>query len=1378
MASRLSIQKDAPAILAGVRKKTTPPGGMMGLGATFQPDPSERFVRTKRSENDIKRHTLHSHIYAKPDTYIGSVEKDVREEWILDYIEKKLKAAKVDLPEGMIRLFLEILSNAGDNADASRRLDPPVAAGNITVTMDREWVTIRSEGEPIPIAPDPAISTMEKCLTTVDCIFGELLTSTNYDNKVIQMGCGKNGYGAKLANIFSKKFRARVGDPKRGQEHISVWEENMTQHVLSQSTPGFVCQGLGDPTTGQQLYDPETKEPLYQWVKASGTPYTGPAFVEISFLLDFKRFGYEYYPDEAFGLYARYATDFGLTCKVPIIFNNVEIDVRSIRDYGRLFFSEEECKTALVHYEWGTADNEPPAAIAKLRGLAREKLLAQCPTSDCVPIVELCIFDTPDKAIVLSFVNGLMTRDGGVHVTEAYRLLSSEILDQINKTIEGRTKKGKKKADAKDTKVPHLTAGDVKPHVSMIINCRLPDPAYNSQSKVLLTRPKPKLTIPAAMLTGIGRWTLTERLYAALDAKMFKLEKKSDGKKRRHITLDKGEDANEAGGPRSAECILYLVEGKSASAYPKKRIVQTPGGKDLSGYYPLKGKPLNVTNAPKQQIAENEEINAVKQMMGFCEGMDYTDPVKRATLRYGFILGCMDADSDGKHIVALWMNLLGKKWASILKLGMFGFLVTPVIRYFTDKTYKTCVHRCYSPAEADEFDKKNPGHKYVRKYYKGLGTSRDRDITDDLNTAPIVICVYDDSAAASLDLAFHKDQADARKLWIKRWREVTGIEEVRPVGVGSILQHRNVTSIINKDLIDFTIDSLFRAINSYKDGLKKSHRQALYHVLEHWNYGHSRKDSMKVARIAAAAAERTHYAHGEKSLMDTIIGMAQDFVGTNNLPFFTKDGQFGTRHDGGADAADGRYSETCPEWWVKYAYFKELTDLVPRRTVESEEAEPLWIPCIVPMHIINGWLGVATGHSTYGPAHNVYKVIEWLSARCQGTTRPTALEPWYRYFQGTIEVKMPASIATLAPLEAAAPSSAERHPSGAQSVRSEKTSRLNVTNADAVAALTEERPSRLKITSCQAESPAAVGLGLQGSRLKIAGVEAVALPLQAALKEVLPLPSEFPEDDEEEEKEETGEEEVKVGMDAYATLASGKRVKGASMCTRGVFTITRTHTDGRADLIISELAVGQAILPYRKWVEGLLKEKLITDFRDSSTSTEIPTITICGFYNKKGINHQTLRLQRSYGMSNMTLLDDDGYPYQFKNTQDVMEAYYQNMIALFDVVIANRIKECEQEITDLNYRILFINAVLDAKIVVFRTKKAEIFRQMDEQKIPQKYLSTVKLHEFTQDELDAAANELKAAHIKMEGLKKLTPQAVWLDKLTTFYTALQNHKYA
>ena len=940
-------------------------------------------IRTQRSVDDYKQHSQITHIYTKPDTVLGSVYKEPRNVWLLDTATGKIGNFRIDLPQGIERVYFEALSNAGDNADASRRMN--VAPGSIEVTMDEYWVKIRNGGEPIPLLPTRS-STINEPKYVVDAIFGELLTSSNYDEKkVISMGAGKNGYGSKVVSIFSKHTIYKVGDPKNGQEWVGVWKNNMSVKESSVVTPGHAWNGQ-------------------QWV-LKGQPYRGPAYVEVMYALDFYRFGYEKYPPEAQFLFARDLVDFGFTCKIPVTFNGQTYNVQKIKDYAKLFWSDEQISKAIIHYEW--AGGVEPAQLKTLTKKQKEDVIGNPSSPDFIPIVEIMCFDTPDKGVCLSFVNGLMTSEGGSHVDLAYSAIGDHILDSFKQTSKGGKGKGKGKDDKKKDEgeaVIKLNVGDLKQHMSMIIAIRVPNPNYKSQSKTIFTTPKPIIKIDEDELKPMSSWELYARLDSSLEAKLFKLIKKDEKKSRGRVHLEKGIDANFAGTDQSSKCILYIVEGKSASAYPKKRIAMTPGNKDYSGYYPIKGKFSNIMKMTPFQISQNKEINDIKKILGLREGVDYSDPKERATLRYGLIVITTDMDTDGSHIRMLLISFFNHKYPSIIRNGMIVYLMTFAVRLYKGKGKgRQIVGRFASVSEYERWEALNKNHGYEVDYFKGLGTNLDSEIKDDISHASLVVCFYDESAPQYIDMAFGKDNSDLRKSWMNQWRNSAQNDEPVFISVQNLIKYRNITDIINKDLINYSIDSLFRAIPSDDDLIKKSQRQALYYMLHHWKYGKSNAKIMKVDRVGAAASELTHYHHGPDSMIKTIVHMAQRIVGTNNLPICIEGGQMGTRDEDGKDAASARYISTGPEDWVKYAIHKDIVELIPLRQVENEPAEPEYIPMDIPIGIVNGWSGIATGWSSFCAPHSPYHVIDYLLMMCNGK-KGQPLKPVYNGFKGTVEL--------------------------------------------------------------------------------------------------------------------------------------------------------------------------------------------------------------------------------------------------------------------------------------------------------------------------------------------------------------------------------------
>jgi hypothetical protein len=76
--------------------------------------------------------------------------------------------------------------------------------------------------------------------------------------------------------------------------------------------------------------------------------------------------------------------------------------------------------------------------------------------------------------------------------------------------------------------MPKINSEDVKRHVSIVLNCRLPDPKFQGQTKDKLTGPKPHISVPNDLLKNIEKWKLIDNLYATLEAKMFNIIKKTN----------------------------------------------------------------------------------------------------------------------------------------------------------------------------------------------------------------------------------------------------------------------------------------------------------------------------------------------------------------------------------------------------------------------------------------------------------------------------------------------------------------------------------------------------------------------------------------------------------------------------------------------------------------------------------------------------------------------------------------------------------------------------------------------------------------------------------------------------------------------------------
>lgn len=908
-----------------------------------------------------KHYDIKTHALMKPDMYIGPVNRIKRPEFIFDVQSKQISKAEVDVPPGLERLYLEILSNAGDNTGRSRRAgwNP----GHIDVRMTNSTICITNQGMPIPVVMKEVTIDPEKPpvqMYVPQMLFGLFHTSSNYETT--RKGAGTNGIGAKAANVFSKAFMIVVCDSINHKKYTQVWRNNMS-----------IC-------------DPPVIEDY--WGRESST--------QITYVADFPRFGYAApngteggYPPEAFGLFARSAADVSCATKCQVIFNGVSFNY-SMKELGRLYFGDA-VDTAFVHYQW------PPGT--EIEHKRKGEQVAKDPK--ITPTVEFMILDTPDngynKGNHVSFVNGLMTKEGGVHTDAAINAVCHKIVDAINSTIIKRlTKENKgKEIDAKTKRAHTITIANVKPHISIFMSVWVDDPQYTSQTKTFMHTPQVEITnLNVIALDAIKNWQLQERLMAELDAKQNGDGKKG-GKVKKHIKLGKGmTEANDAGTKESGSCVLMASEGQSAASYLQKMIPLMPGGADKFGVLPMRGKGLNAMNATSKRYDENGEIEKLQRMLGLKRGLDYTIPANFATLRYGALLIMADADVDGKHIIGLILLLFHCQYPSLLARNYVMYYRTPIIRVSKgNQVLKFYTQNEYNTWAAPITDLKPWKHRYL----KGLGSSKDEEIKDDCKTPRYVNCFYDPDAPSTMRIHFDKKLSDMRKDLIGSWQPVLGVEDI---------QMQPISLFLNHEMIQYGIANIQRSINNLMDGFKESNRKVVFGAHDKWNIGGKvEHEEYKVAQFGAKVAEVSGYHHGEMTLSDVIVSMAQDFVGgSNNIPWFTKESQFGSRWGGGKDNPNARYAFTRPHPLMEFILRKEDNPILEAVVDEGKKFEPKTYYPIIPMVLVNGAYGIATGYSTTIPNHNPKDIIDWLRKKLQGKEELPTLLPWYRGFTGEINV--------------------------------------------------------------------------------------------------------------------------------------------------------------------------------------------------------------------------------------------------------------------------------------------------------------------------------------------------------------------------------------
>ena len=669
------------------------------------------------------------------------------------------------------------------------------------------------------------------------------------------------------------------------------------------------------------------------------------SFVKISFIPDYSRFqmpnGIE---DDIYNLLLTRVYDgSAVTNKnVIIYFNNEKIGVKDFESYVNLFIGTK---------------SEGPRVYEKIN----ERW-------------EIAIaLNQSDKFSQVSFVNGISTSEGGTHVDYITNQIIYKLKDQLEKKH-------------KDIVIK---PSYIKDNIFIFINCLIENPTFSSQTKeshvTKVTKFGSNVALTDDFIKKVDKLGITANVLEIAKAKDKKALAKTDGKKQFRISgIPKLDDANKAGGSEGWKCKLILTEGDSAKASAVAGLSVI--GRDYYGIFPLRGKLLNVRDATATQLLKNEEINNLKKIIGLQQNKEYSS-VK--DLRYGGILIFTDADNDGSHIKGLIINFVHSFWPSLLKINSFiSSISTPIVKVSKGSN----IIPFYNQDSFVKWKESQANYKtWHVKYNKGLGTSTAPEAKEYFKNLDKQTIKYSVTSETDGDLikAFKKGFEDQRKEWIK---ESTG----KNLSLDFEVNNQSISQFVNNELINFSIADLERSVPNLMDGLKPSQRKVLFGCMKRNLYS-----EIKVAQLSGYISEHTSYHHGEASLQGTIVNMAQDFVGSNNINLLDPIGQFGTRLQGGKDSGSPRYIFTRLRQITKVIFNEHDSVLLDYLEDDGLSIEPKYYIPVIPMILVNGSEGIGTGYSTSIPCYNPKDIIENLNKLIKDEEM-TPMIPWYKGFKGTI----------------------------------------------------------------------------------------------------------------------------------------------------------------------------------------------------------------------------------------------------------------------------------------------------------------------------------------------------------------------------------------
>ncbi|KAF2075476.1 hypothetical protein CYY_003212 [Polysphondylium violaceum] len=917
-------------------------------------------------EDIYQKKTPTEHVLLRPDSYIGTIEKVEDDMWVLsnsifnkkkkeiitpsttlnndidqDLLVKKKKnqqhqyihPIKATYTPGLLKIYDEILVNAADN----KQRDSTMSFIKVEIDPTSQSISIMNDGKGIPVV----MHKTEQCYV-VEMVMGNLMSGSNFNDNELKVVGGRNGFGAKLTNIFSKEFIVETVDTQSGKKYSQRWRNNMSVR----------------------------EDPVIKTIQFGETDFT-----KITFKPDLEKFKIKsLWDDDILSLMERRLYDIAACNPELKIYLNDQPINHNFNSYVKLY----------EHHLSSNNKTGKDDVTHKTKEELKEESFVFGDIGGGRWKIGMGLSETGQFTQV-SFVNSINTLKGGSHV--------NSISDQIVKYVAEKLKR--KHADLE------IRPMNIKNHLAVFVNCLIDNPSFDSQTKETLTTKSSLFgsvpEIPDHLLAQFVKTSnIIEKVagWAMMKQKADLIHSTSTRSSKTTLikSIHKLDDANWAGGARSRDCTLIITEGDSAKSLAVAGLSVV--GRNSYGVFPLRGKLLNVRDQNPKTLMANEEINNLIAILGLQHKKTYQDQESLNELRYGKILIMTDQDHDGSHIKGLLINFIHHFWPSLLKQGFIQEFVTPIIKATPHNSKKESAKKSFFTIndylkwkEQDPSNIKN----YSIKYYKGLGTSTSAEAKEYFSNLDhhVIDFKWADKTDELISMAFSKDSAEGRQKWIK--------ESDLSQSIDHSIKEITYPEFINKELIHFSWAANIRSIPSIIDGLKPGQRKILYACFKR-----KLTSEIKVAQLSGYVAEHTAYHHGEASLNATIVKMAQSYVGSNNIPLLYAGGQFGTRLQGGSDCASPRYIFTKLESVVRHLY-NELDDpLLNYLEEEGDSIQPEFYVPIIPMVLVNGSEGIGVGMATSVPLLSPIDIIDHLVDKINKKPSLTHLIPWYRGFKGSV----------------------------------------------------------------------------------------------------------------------------------------------------------------------------------------------------------------------------------------------------------------------------------------------------------------------------------------------------------------------------------------
>nr|P30190.1 RecName: Full=DNA topoisomerase 2; AltName: Full=DNA topoisomerase II [Trypanosoma cruzi]AAA85575.1 DNA topoisomerase II [Trypanosoma cruzi]prf//1923363A DNA topoisomerase II [Trypanosoma cruzi] len=679
----------------------------------------------------------------------------------------------------------------------------------------------------------------------------------------------------------------------------------------------------------------------------------------VKFLPDYERFGLDANKishDMKRVLHKRIMDLAAMFPSIEISLNGVPFAFKSFADYAMLYSSPS------------SSGEMPPAPFVYE---SRNGAIAFIPSL------------TAGTRRIFGVVNGVVTHNGGTHCNAAQEVLQSS-LESVEKALK------------KDNKV--IDTNRVLRHFMILVFLVQVQPKFDSQNKARLVSVPTMPRVPRQELMDfLLRMPFLEAHVNTVTGQLADELNKEMGAGRRMSSkslissITKLVDATTTRRDPRFVRTLIVTEGDSAKALAQNSL--SSDQKRYTGVFPLRGKLLNVRNKNLKRLKNCKELQELFCALGLELGKIYKDAEE---LRYQRLLVMTDQDADGSHIKGLVINAFEALWPSLLNRnpGFISIFSTPIVKVrLRDKS----THSFFSLKEFHKWQKTHGNVSYTAKYYKALGTSTTAEGKEyfkdmDKHTMRLVVERNDHKL---LDSVFDSQEVEWRKDWMTKANAYTG-----EVDIDRSKKTLTVPDFVHKEMVHFALAGNARALAHAVDGLKPSQRKILWAIMRR-----SGNESAKVAQLSGYISEVSAFHHGEMSLQETIIKMAQNFTGGNNINLLIPEGQFGSRQQLGNDHAAARYIFTKLSSLARILFPSEDEPLLDYVTEEGQQVEPNHYVPILPLLLCNGSVGIGFGFASNIPPFHPLDVSAAVRSMINGEAAKVVvrrLVPWAVGYQGEV----------------------------------------------------------------------------------------------------------------------------------------------------------------------------------------------------------------------------------------------------------------------------------------------------------------------------------------------------------------------------------------